>query len=157
MSTGSDEKVDRKRKKMRKGTHSCEGCRSRKVRCIFSPNALACDDCLRRGTPCTEQGQTMPAVAGNENDTIKDIPQWFNRIERSLQEMSRKVDLLHDGRQSADLHPPFQPIWKDFGRSWCSPPFDWLPVPAATPLCHPIILRTEMRPHCLRQKAELRC
>lgn len=35
----------------------------------------------------------MPAVADNENDTIKDIPQWFNMIERSLQEISRKVDL----------------------------------------------------------------
>ncbi|KAF2877616.1 hypothetical protein BDV95DRAFT_477574, partial [Massariosphaeria phaeospora] len=45
-----------KRRKVRKGTHSCEECRRRKVKCIFAPPEDAvCITCQRRGAKCTSQ------------------------------------------------------------------------------------------------------
>ncbi|EMC92012.1 hypothetical protein BAUCODRAFT_98616, partial [Baudoinia panamericana UAMH 10762] len=45
-----------KRRKVRKGTHSCRECRRRKVRCIFaSPEDTACIICQKRGSECISQ------------------------------------------------------------------------------------------------------
>lgn len=45
-----------KRRKLRKGTHSCSECRRRKVKCIFSSsNDTICVTCRRRGTKCISQ------------------------------------------------------------------------------------------------------
>jgi hypothetical protein len=56
-----------KRRKMRKGTHSCTECRRRKVKCVFStPDSTTCVVCLRRGTHCFSQADSpSPATAGN--------------------------------------------------------------------------------------------
>lgn len=44
------------RKKIRKGVHSCQECRRRKVRCIFaSSNDNICITCTRRGSRCLSQ------------------------------------------------------------------------------------------------------
>jgi hypothetical protein len=45
-----------KRRKVRKGTHSCWECRRRKVRCIFEPpDDVSCITCKRRGSDCVGQ------------------------------------------------------------------------------------------------------
>ena len=55
MSVPSDEPAA-KRRKVRKGTHSCWECRRRKVKCTFSSlDDAICITCLRRGTKCISQ------------------------------------------------------------------------------------------------------
>nr|L7X8G0.1 RecName: Full=Dehydrocurvularin biosynthesis regulator [Aspergillus terreus]AGC95322.1 CurR [Aspergillus terreus] len=45
-----------KRRKVRKGTHSCWECKRRKMKCRFDPRiASACNGCRRRGSPCISQ------------------------------------------------------------------------------------------------------
>ena len=53
--TSSDEHAA-KRRKVRKGTHSCQACRRRKVKCIYAaPEEVRCIACDRRGTQCISQ------------------------------------------------------------------------------------------------------
>ncbi|KAJ5360327.1 hypothetical protein N7517_009518 [Penicillium concentricum] len=55
MNSPSDERAT-KRRKVRKGTHSCWECRRRKVKCTFSsPDDGICITCHRRGTTCINQ------------------------------------------------------------------------------------------------------
>jgi hypothetical protein len=46
-----------KRRKVRKGTHSCWECKRRKMKCIFDPriSSTSCNGCRRRGSPCIGQ------------------------------------------------------------------------------------------------------
>lgn len=45
-----------KRRKLRKGTHSCWECKRRKMRCIFiPPDVTTCSGCRRRGSQCVSQ------------------------------------------------------------------------------------------------------
>lgn len=45
-----------RRRKLRKGTHSCWECKRRKMRCIFTPPDVAtCSGCRRRGSQCVSQ------------------------------------------------------------------------------------------------------
>lgn len=49
---------DAKRRRVRKGTHSCWECKRRKMKCIFDPltNATTtCNGCRRRGSQCVSQ------------------------------------------------------------------------------------------------------
>ncbi|KAH9900089.1 hypothetical protein F4778DRAFT_154983 [Xylariomycetidae sp. FL2044] len=52
-SSGVDAKTRRRR--IRKGTHSCWECRRRKIRCLLADNATVCAGCESRGTPCVSQ------------------------------------------------------------------------------------------------------
>lgn len=48
-----------KRRKLRKGTHSCWECKRRKAKCVFSNEQDAgCIACRRRGTTCVDQAET---------------------------------------------------------------------------------------------------
>lgn len=48
--------VQTKRRKLRKGTHSCWECKRRKTRCIFAPlDKITCNGCRRRGLQCISQ------------------------------------------------------------------------------------------------------
>lgn len=61
-----------KRRKVRKGTHSCRECRRRKVRCIFAtPQDVVCITCNRRGAKCISQTDSEGHDA-TENSTLKD-------------------------------------------------------------------------------------
>ncbi|KAK8134344.1 hypothetical protein PG984_006356 [Apiospora sp. TS-2023a] len=55
-----DPREDARRRRLRKGTHSCWECKRRKMRCVFDPTtcATACKGCERRGSPCV--GQEFP-------------------------------------------------------------------------------------------------
>ncbi|KAF2122084.1 hypothetical protein BDV96DRAFT_562891 [Lophiotrema nucula] len=46
-----------KRRRLRKGTHSCWECKRRKMRCTFDPlvDATVCNGCRRRGSQCVSQ------------------------------------------------------------------------------------------------------
>lgn len=46
-----------KRRKVRKGTHSCWECKRRKMKCRFDPRiaSTSCNGCRRRGSPCISQ------------------------------------------------------------------------------------------------------
>ncbi|KAL2820185.1 hypothetical protein BDW59DRAFT_151021 [Aspergillus cavernicola] len=46
-----------KRRKVRKGTHSCWECKRRKMKCRFDPRIVSasCNGCRRRGSPCISQ------------------------------------------------------------------------------------------------------
>ncbi|MCJ1366087.1 hypothetical protein MMC16_005212 [Acarospora aff. strigata] len=46
-----------KRRRLRKGTHSCWECKRRKIRCIFDPltETTTCNGCRRRGSQCVSQ------------------------------------------------------------------------------------------------------
>ena len=45
-----------KRRKLRKGTHSCHECRRRKVKCLYAtPDDAICVVCERRGAHCISQ------------------------------------------------------------------------------------------------------
>ncbi|EXK30383.1 hypothetical protein FOMG_13196 [Fusarium oxysporum f. sp. melonis 26406] len=61
-----------KRRKVRKGTHSCRECRRRKVRCIFAtPQDVVCITCHCRGAKCISQTDSEGHDA-TETSTLKD-------------------------------------------------------------------------------------
>lgn len=67
---------DAKRRKVRKGTHSCWECKRRKMKCIFeSPSNSICNGCQQRGCKCISQ----------------EFPE----------EVSRSLDRSHDKRNRA--------------------------------------------------------
>ncbi|KAL5373900.1 hypothetical protein DPSP01_012363 [Paraphaeosphaeria sporulosa] len=49
-----------KKRKLRKGTHSCWECKRRKAKCVFSnEHDTMCVGCLRRGTRCVDQNESI--------------------------------------------------------------------------------------------------
>ena len=68
MNDRSDENTV-KRRKVRKGTHSCWECRRRKVRCTFAlPEDAICTNCHVRGTKCARQ-ETFDGPDTTESNT----------------------------------------------------------------------------------------
>ncbi|KAM3070354.1 hypothetical protein ACMFMG_010185 [Clarireedia jacksonii] len=67
--------VEGKRRKLRKGTHSCWECKRRKMKCIYdSPvNATICSGCRRRGSKCLSQEfpeeSPLPLHGTHDGDT----------------------------------------------------------------------------------------
>lgn len=61
-----------KRRKVRKGTHSCLDCRRRKVKCIYaSPDSPRCVVCQKRGASCISQSDDASQyfTATDDSDT----------------------------------------------------------------------------------------
>ncbi|KIW03105.1 uncharacterized protein PV09_05750 [Verruconis gallopava] len=70
MNTPSDEKTT-KRRRVRKGTHSCWECRRRKVKCTFaSLDDVRCVTCVRRRAKCVSQ-EDADGPDEAENDTTR--------------------------------------------------------------------------------------
>ena len=57
-----------KRRRLRKGTHSCWECKRRKMKCIYEPLANTCNGCWRRGCQCLTQ--EFPDVASSMGNTL---------------------------------------------------------------------------------------
>jgi hypothetical protein len=61
-----------KRRKVRKGTHSCWECKRRKMKCAFDPHiaSSSCNGCRQRGSPCISQEfvDDISHVAQSGND-----------------------------------------------------------------------------------------
>ncbi|OBT93455.1 hypothetical protein VE01_08652 [Pseudogymnoascus verrucosus] len=76
-----------KRRRLRKGTHSCWACKRRKVRCTFASSTEAtCIICRRRGTKCISQG--LPEDLSQIEDTSSRIV----RVEALLNQLVKEVD-----------------------------------------------------------------
>ncbi|KAI1081233.1 hypothetical protein F5B20DRAFT_79912 [Whalleya microplaca] len=77
-----------KRRKIRKGTHSCWECRRRKLRCQFSSDeATICVGCKSRGTTC--MSQEFPDEQPSTQDA--GITQRLSRVENLLEKLVERV------------------------------------------------------------------
>ena len=101
MSTLSDEDAAKQRR-MRKGTHSCRECRERKVRCIFKSGLEICDNCLRRGRSCVDQGNGKSQTS--ETSQKKSVSERLGEIEGVVREILHKID-SHGGSSVAADSP----------------------------------------------------
>ena len=64
----SPDEAEAKRRKLRKGTHSCWECKRRKVKCQYaSETHTACVGCRRRGTTCISQEFPETAIIEDED------------------------------------------------------------------------------------------
>lgn len=76
-----------KRRRVRKGTHSCWTCKRRKVRCTFASSTDAtCIICRRRGTKCISQD--LPEDISQNEDSVGRIV----RVEALVNQLAKKVD-----------------------------------------------------------------
>lgn len=76
-----------KRRRLRKGTHSCWACKRRKVRCTFASSTdVTCVICRRRGTKCISQ--ELPEDLGQIEDSASRIV----RVETLLNQLVKKVN-----------------------------------------------------------------
>ncbi|KAK4031636.1 transcription factor sdnS [Parachaetomium inaequale] len=82
-----------KRRKVRKGTHSCWECRRRKIRCQFdSENDAACLPCQARGSPCRGQEYADTPRLAQQQD--RGVAQRLSRLEDL---MAKLVDRIIPG------------------------------------------------------------
>ena len=75
-----------KRRRLRKGTHSCWECKRRKMKCIFDPltdSTTACNGCRRRGSPCISQD--FPEDVSFSGDNALTTPSPMTRADGVLQ------------------------------------------------------------------------
>ncbi|KAI2473224.1 hypothetical protein F4781DRAFT_225841 [Annulohypoxylon bovei var. microspora] len=157
-STSSRGDPEAKRRKIRKGTHSCWECRRRKTRCQYtSDTATICIGCEARGTACrsqefpdeqppsTERGlsQRMSRVEGMLERIIEKItPSSYTSGRSGSQaptssvsaedELDSSLDVL---RPSAVDHPPVVGIFdalRGEGGSCPSTNTSFVPTPAST-------------------------
>ncbi|KAI5927033.1 hypothetical protein F4810DRAFT_427324 [Camillea tinctor] len=76
-----------KKRKVRKGTHSCWECRRRKIKCNFPDDATICEGCEARGTSCVSQEFT------DEQPPMPDrrLAQRLERVENLLQKLVERA------------------------------------------------------------------
>ncbi|KAJ9156020.1 C6 zinc finger domain-containing protein [Pleurostoma richardsiae] len=81
-----------KRRKVRKGTHSCWECRRRKIRCQYaSPDDAICIGCTSKGTACRSQefdDDSAPSPTGKAD------PPMTHRLDRLELMMERLIDRM---------------------------------------------------------------
>ncbi|KAH8775194.1 hypothetical protein F5883DRAFT_411144 [Diaporthe sp. PMI_573] len=104
--------VQVKRRKLRKGTHSCWECKRRKMRCIFVPSdAATCSGCRRRGSQCVSQDfpedVTVSFAAAESQDEA--LPHSHganvNRVdEDTATAIGTPGEIVNDQELSAVLH-----------------------------------------------------
>ncbi|KAI1763967.1 hypothetical protein GGR53DRAFT_339907 [Hypoxylon sp. FL1150] len=81
-----------KRRKVRKGTHSCWECRRRKTRCHFSSvTATVCAGCEQRGTSCL--GQEFPDEPPPTSE--RGLAQRLSRVEGMLERLVERIAPEH--------------------------------------------------------------
>lgn len=119
--------VEAKRKRLRKGTHSCWECKRRKVRCTFaSPADSTCITCQRRGTRCV--GQDVP----EEECPVEDgATGSMERVEALLNKLVKTIDHT----TTTENRPRRQPVEAQASRSDNDPrsSASRQPQPAAPP------------------------
>lgn len=85
-----------KRRRLRKGTHSCWECKRRKIKCIFDPPTNAtttCNGCRRRGSQCVSQ--EFPEVVSFSVDNTITTPSTISGGEGVV-----RVESRYAGRDS---------------------------------------------------------
>jgi hypothetical protein len=79
-----------KRRKIRKGTHSCWECRQRKMKCTFSsPTDGTCIRCHRRGIKCVSQ--EYPEEITSALDRNLQIGDRIARVETLVEQLLKKA------------------------------------------------------------------
>ncbi|KAF3397734.1 putative transcription factor gsfR1 [Penicillium rolfsii] len=79
-----------KRRKIRKGTHSCWECRQRKMKCTFTlPTDETCIRCHRRGIKCVSQ--EYPEEITTTLDRTLQIGDRIARVETLVEQLLRKA------------------------------------------------------------------
>ncbi|CAK7218042.1 hypothetical protein SEUCBS140593_003409 [Sporothrix eucalyptigena] len=81
-----------RRRKVRKGTHSCWECRRRKIRCQFaSPDDVVCIGCRARGSACRSQEFTDETPAPQQQVPEKKVAQRLDRLESMMEQLMTHV------------------------------------------------------------------
>lgn len=84
------------RKKMRKGTHSCQECRRRKIRCVIESEAQICNHCTARGLKCIDQEHGDADIPSTRKR--KNMQDRIGELEGMIGHILKKLD--HDGDES---------------------------------------------------------
>ncbi|GJC88604.1 dehydrocurvularin biosynthesis regulator [Colletotrichum liriopes] len=106
-----DSEPEARRKKVRKGTHSCWECRRRKMKCIFgSPTDAACISCQRRGAKCV--AQEFPEEISISLDRSLQMGDRMVRVETLVEQLLKKAsndsDCISAGTTTIDDARPIQ-------------------------------------------------
>lgn len=72
----SDGQSEAKRRRLRKGTHSCWECKRRKMKCIFDPAVNICNGCRRRGSQCLSQEFPDVVSSFTSNTPVSSSPNF---------------------------------------------------------------------------------
>lgn len=108
-----------KRRKTRKGTHSCWACKKRKERCIFVNEDVTCVSCQKRSTTCISQEfpddstprRSDSQSAGDLQRVESLLQQLLNRLDAGQSEIygrfqaDRPGDRLDKSKASPKLEP----------------------------------------------------
>lgn len=93
---------DIKRRKLRKGTHSCWECKRRKLRCLYDQKSTAiCIGCRRRGTKCVSQ--VFPEEVSAPVEKAQRMQERVVRVETQLEQLIQKVGNGNDERPISSL------------------------------------------------------
>ncbi|KAF4337757.1 hypothetical protein FBEOM_8354 [Fusarium beomiforme] len=105
------------RRKMRKGTHSCNECRRRKIKCKFpTGNTSSCIPCAARGSRCLDQRDVAPVNESKNNVEMTSLRERVAVLEDMVKLQSQRsqdptLNLerlgLEDGPLEADERAPF--------------------------------------------------
>lgn len=84
--------IEARRRKVRKGTHSCWECRRRKIRCQFSsPDDVICIGCQARGSPCRSQEFADETPSPQQQVPEKKVAQRLDRLENMMEQLMTHV------------------------------------------------------------------
>ncbi|KAL1888062.1 hypothetical protein Sste5346_009799 [Sporothrix stenoceras] len=84
--------MEARRRKVRKGTHSCWECRRRKIRCQFSsPDDTVCIGCRARGSACRSQEFADETPSPQQQVPEKKVAQRLDRLETMMQQLMTHV------------------------------------------------------------------
>jgi hypothetical protein len=98
----------KRRRSLRKGTHSCWACKRRKEKCSYKDGSV-CTGCLRRGTRCVSQRfieeEATPATAATATATR------LQRIEDMVAQLTSQIQSqTHDHIQGQSLSQTVPPV-----------------------------------------------
>ncbi|CAK7265160.1 hypothetical protein SEPCBS57363_001439 [Sporothrix epigloea] len=103
-----------RRRKVRKGTHSCWECRRRKIRCQYaSPDDIICIGCQARGSPCRSQEfadeTPLPSQLQEQQQAPeKKVAQRLERLESMMEQLMTHIMAgpvqQHHHQQPHQLH-----------------------------------------------------
>ncbi|KAH8658109.1 hypothetical protein BX600DRAFT_439279 [Xylariales sp. PMI_506] len=81
-----------KRRKTRKGTHSCWECKRRKMKCIFDTanDDIVCVGCRRRGSKCVSQ--EYPEMVSQHVDRNRRMGDRVVQMEVMIKKLAREVE-----------------------------------------------------------------
>nr|WHS04495.1 transcription factor [Phaeosphaeriaceae sp. CF-150626] len=94
MAPASPSRPETKRRKVRRGTHSCWECKRRKIRCSFAaPSDHACVGCRRRGATCLSQQDVdeRAAVAWTAVTEDRRMGDRMVRVEALVERLASQV------------------------------------------------------------------